>query len=82
VIAFKMLEPYAGKLARTVLRGRKLPSPLSVKNNITDDLLKKMRSIAYEQIAHLQYLQVDTQPKIAKKLFLFLYKLKMTIFID
>ena len=25
VIALKVLEPYAGKLARTVLRGRKLP---------------------------------------------------------
>ncbi len=30
--ALKGLEPYAGKLARTVLRGRKLPGGASVKN--------------------------------------------------
>ncbi len=30
-IALKGLEPYAGKLARTVLRGRKLPGAFIVK---------------------------------------------------
>ncbi len=32
-MALKGLEPYAGKLARTVLRGRKLPGAVSVYNN-------------------------------------------------
>jgi len=41
-----------------------------------------MINIAHVQTAHLQYSQADTQPKIAKELFLFLYKLEMTIFID
>ncbi len=31
-IALKGLEPYAGKLARTVLRGRKLPGCPILKN--------------------------------------------------
>jgi hypothetical protein len=31
-IALKGLEPYAGKLARTVLRGRKLPGCCILKN--------------------------------------------------
>jgi len=31
--AFKVLEPCAGKLARTVLRGRKLPGAVIVKAN-------------------------------------------------
>ncbi len=30
-IALKGLEPYAGKLARTVLRGRKLPGATKLK---------------------------------------------------
>ncbi len=32
-IALKGLEPYAGKLARTVLRGRKLPGGASLKQH-------------------------------------------------
>jgi hypothetical protein len=31
--ALKVLEPYAGKLARTVLRGRKLPGAVIVADN-------------------------------------------------
>ncbi len=30
----KVLEPYAGKLARTVLRGRKLPGPTILKKGL------------------------------------------------
>ncbi len=37
--------------------------------------------IANAQTAHSQFAQVDTQPKIAKELFLFRHTTKMTIFI-
>ncbi len=39
--AFKMPEPYAGKLARTVLRGRKLPGCPSERNRDTSRMYKK-----------------------------------------
>jgi len=42
-IALRVLEPYAVKVARTVLRGRKLPGPtiarLKMKNKKTSDIL-------------------------------------------
>jgi hypothetical protein len=35
-MALKGLEPYAGKQARTVLRGRKLPGPNMIKKDTMD----------------------------------------------
>jgi len=37
--------------------------------------------IPHAQTTHLQFAQADTQPKIAKELFLFRHTTKMTIFI-
>jgi len=40
-IALKGLEPYAGKLARTVLRGRKLPGAKIRHNQIEKKVIYK-----------------------------------------
>jgi hypothetical protein len=49
--AFKVLEPYAGKLACTVLRGRKLPGPPSKKNDTMRRLAVLIQAYIAEKVS-------------------------------
>lgn len=84
IIGIKVLEPCAGKLACTVLRGRKLPGWARQKKTRTmrEILLanRKLKGNATAQIAHLVFDNTQANPEKPKELFFANARTKTSIF--